>query len=264
MDARVRRRYELIDEDDRLWQPGLGELTRLRTWDVFDRLLPERARIADIGGGPGTHAAYLSRAGHDVILFDPVPRHVERAAARSATGPPFRAELAEARDLPLPNGSVDVALLMGPLYHLTEYDHRVAALAEVARVLRPGGLILAEVITRYAWVMDATRQRLLGQAQTWADFEQIRRTGLSKDPDLLADGAFWAYFHHPDELVRELEVTGFGDIRLVAVEGFAWLLDDLAERLRDPDDLLRAVRLTESEPSMLGASPHLIGRARRP
>jgi SAM-dependent methyltransferase len=264
MDARVRRRYELVDEDDRLWQPGLGELTRRRTWDILDRLLPDRARIADIGGGPGTHAAYLARAGHDVILLDPMPRHVEAAAARSAAGPPFRVERAEARDLPLADGSVDVALVMGPLYHLTEDDHRLAALAEAARVLRPGGLIVAEVITRYAWVMDATRQGLLGEAQTWADFDHIRRTGQSKDPDLVADGAFWAYFHHPDELVRELAVAGFGDTRLVAVEGFAWLLGDLPERLREPDDLLRAVRLTESEPSMLGASPHVIGWAHRP
>jgi SAM-dependent methyltransferase len=266
MDPRVRRRYELVDEDDRLWQPGIGELVRLRTWDLFDRHLPDRARVADIGGGPGTHAAYLARRGHDVVLLDPVPRHVEAARARSAAQPetPFRADVAEARDLPLADGSADVALVMGPLYHLVERADRVAALAEAARVLRPGGLILAEVITRFAWVMDATRQHRLDESQTWDDFDWILRTGQSKDPDKLADGAFWAYFHRLDELESELTAAGFTDVRLLAVEGFAWLLGDLADRLTRPAELLRAVRLTESQPSMLGASPHVIGWARRP
>lgn len=263
IDPRIRRRYELVDEDDRLWQPGHGDLMRLRTWDIFDRHLPEPCRVADIGGGPGTHAAYLARGGHDVVLIDPVPRHVERARARSASQPqaPFQSEQAEARHLPLADRSVDAALLMGPLYHLMERDERVAALREAARVLRPGGRVLAEIITRYAWVMDATLKGLLGIPETWQDFACIVRTGLSKEPERLADGSFWAYFHRPEELVTELELAGFGDVRLVAVEGFAWLLDNLPQRLADPGDLLRVLRLTESEPSMLGVSEHVIGSA---
>jgi len=264
IDPRVTRRYEVVDEDDRLWQAGLGDLVRLRTWDLFDRFLPEHGRVADIGGGPGTHAAYLARRGHDVVLIDPVPRHVEAAAARSASQPQalFDVQQAEARHLPLADGSVDAALLMGPLYHLVERGDRLAALREAARILRPGGHILAEVITRHAWVMDATLKGLLDDATTWEDFDWILRTGQSKDPDKLVDGGFWAYFHRPDELVAELELAGFSEIQLVSVEGFAWLLGDLPQRMTDPADLLRAVRLTESEPSMLGASAHIIASAR--
>jgi SAM-dependent methyltransferase len=143
-----------------------------------------------------------------------------------------------------------------------ERGDRLAALREAARVLRPGGRILAEVITRHAWVMDATLKGLLDDAATWEDFDWILRNGQSKDPDKLVDGSFWAYFHRPDELVTELELAGFSEIQLVSVEGFAWLLGDLAQRMTDPADLLRAVRLTESEPSMLGASAHIIASAR--
>jgi hypothetical protein len=80
----------------------------------------------------------------------------------------------------------------------------------------------------------------------------------------LSDGNFWAYFHRSDELETELELAGFTEIQLLAVEGFAWLLDDLPRRMSDPAHLLRAVRLTESEPSMLGTSAHIIAAARRP
>jgi hypothetical protein len=130
-------------------------------------------------------------------------------------------------------------------------------------VLRPGGLVLAEIITRCAWTMEATLKRLLDDPSVWDDFDWNLRTGLTKDPAKVADGSFWAYLHRPEELAAELEMVGLRDVELRAVEGFAWLLDDLPDRMAEPADLLRAVRLTESEPSMLGASPHVIGSARR-
>lgn len=65
--------------------------------------------------------------------------------------------------------------------------------------------------------------------------------------------------HRPDELRGELAEAGFGDVGLVAVEGFAWLLGDLEAQVAEPGPLLHAVRLTESEPSMLGCSGHVIG-----
>src|SRR6266704_3624317 len=51
--------------------------------------------------------------------------------------------------------------------------------------------------------------------------------------------------------------AGFRDVQLLAVEGFAWLMGDLPQRMAKSVDLLRALRLTESEPSMLGVSAHL-------
>jgi SAM-dependent methyltransferase len=153
---------------------------------------------------------------------------------------------------------------MGPLYHLVEHADRVAALDEARRVLRPGGRILAEVICRHAWVLDATVKGLLDSPEIWDVFERTIEHGLSQDPAETSDGSFWAYFHRPDELGGELTDAGFEEVQLVAVEGFAWLLDDLAERMAEPEPLLRAVGLTESEPSMLGCSAHVIGVATRP
>ena len=49
------------------------------------------------------------------------------------------AEVGDARDLNLPDSSVDAVVLLGPLYHLRERAHRVQALREASRVVRPGG-----------------------------------------------------------------------------------------------------------------------------
>ncbi|WP_308301391.1 class I SAM-dependent methyltransferase [Frankia sp. Mgl5] len=232
----------------------------------FARFLPEHGSVVDVGGGPGTHAAHLAERGYDVLLVDPVVRHVEMAQARcrSQQHAPFRAQRGEARSLPVADQAADVVLLMGPLYHLVQADERAAALREASRVLRPGGAVLVEVITRHAWVLDATKKGLLDSDGVWEDFDRNLRTGLSQDPERHTDGAFWAYFHNPEELRGELDLAGYQDTRLVAVEGFAWLLGDLEQRMADPADLLRVIRLTETEPSMLGTSAHVIGVARKP
>jgi SAM-dependent methyltransferase len=260
IDPRVARHYDVIDEGDRLAKPGLGDLVRLRTWDVFDRFLPAGGSVLDVGGATGVHSEYLADAGHDVLLVEPVARHVEAARARSAGR--FRAERGEARALPAADASVDGVLLMGPLYHLIDRADRIVALREAMRVLRPGGVLLAEVIARHAWILDATKQRLLGDPFVWEEFDRTVRTGLTQDPAAPRDGGFFAYFHRMDELRVELAEAGGREVELVAVEGFGWLLDDLPERMRAPAELIRAIRLTESEPSMLGVSAHVIGVAR--
>ncbi|MGH9209081.1 MAG: class I SAM-dependent methyltransferase [Acidimicrobiales bacterium] len=88
--------------------------------------------MLDIGGGTGVYARWLLDQGYDVTLIDPVELHITQA---TQTGVP--ATVGDARHLDHPDESIDVALLLGPLYHLTEPEDRLAALAEARRVLRP-------------------------------------------------------------------------------------------------------------------------------
>jgi len=266
LDERVRVRYELGDEDARLWKPGVGTLVRLRTWSILERVLPARARVLDVGGGPGTHAAHLAKLGHQVRLFDPMPRHLELARERSRSQPeaPFEVEQGVASQIAAEDGSADGVLLMGPLYHLVDRAERLRALREARRVLRPGGVLAAEVISRYGWLLDASTKGSLGDPAVWEDIEHSVATGLSQiDPANVRPGAFWAYFHRLDELRAELAEAGFEDATLFGVEGYGWLLSDLESRLVEPAHLLRALQLCETEPSMLGVSAHVIGVATR-
>ncbi|HUP86074.1 MAG TPA: class I SAM-dependent methyltransferase [Acidimicrobiales bacterium] len=255
-DRRVVRRYELDDEAGRLWRPGVGDLVRLRTWDIFERHLPEQGRIADIGGGPGTHAAHLVNQGYEVVLVDPVQRHIEQA--RAATGGRATCSLGDARALDLPDASFDAVLLMGPLYHLPERHDRDLALREAHRILKPGGRLVSEVITRHAWILDATGRGLIHDPDVRAGFDVNIGTGLSADPSKLRDGGFWAYFHRVEEAGSEVEAAGFLDLEHIGVEGHAWLLGNLEKLLLQPQQLLEVIRLIESEPALLGMSAHLV------
>ena len=257
-------------ERDRL-QRGRGRLEFARTRDILERYLPAPpCRIADIGGGPGTHATWLAAAGYSVSLIDLVPALVDQARAR-AVEHPFTAQVADARDLPFADGSFDAALVLGPLYHLPDAQGRQTALREARRVLRPGGLLVGAAITRFAPLLEAMRARQL-------DDERRRRLtdGVLADGHLASGGGFTtAFCHTPEQLRDELHSADLEDVELLAVEGPGWLLYD--HDLGQPegrggpdvdDELLQmtvtAARLIESEPSLLGASPHLLAIARRP
>jgi hypothetical protein len=75
-----------------------------------------------------------------------------------------------------------------------------------------------------------------------------------------------AYFHLPEELGHEVTEAGLRLRALLAVEGPAWMLPDIQQRLADPtrrEGVLAAIRRVETEPSLLGASSHLLAVAYR-
>lgn len=101
--------------------------------------------VLEVGIGAGPNMPYLRRNGADIRVLgvDPNPfmrPHAEAAAAR-CTFPPSRLSLLEgtAEALPLEDGSVDAAICT---LVLCSVDDVAAALAEVKRVLRPGGRFL--------------------------------------------------------------------------------------------------------------------------
>lgn len=75
-----------------------------------------------------------------------------------------------------------------------------------------------------------------------------------------------AYFHRPDELVDELRGAGFRIEGCYGLEGPCGMLPDFDERWSDPRrraGMIRVAEMVESEPSLLGMSPHVLAVARR-
>jgi SAM-dependent methyltransferase len=115
---------------------------------------------------------------------------------------PFQARVGDARELPDPDGSFDAALLLGPLYHLTEREDRVVALREASRVVRPGGPVFAVGISRFASVLDGVRAGYLLEAEFREIVERDLSEGQHRNPGERPGWFTTAFFHHPDELER--------------------------------------------------------------
>ncbi|MFJ2889660.1 class I SAM-dependent methyltransferase [Streptomyces sp. NPDC087305] len=265
-DPAVRVREEILayyaqgKEDGRLRQ-GSDRLEFWRTQDVLRRLLPTApARVLDVGGGSGIHAEWLARDGYEVQLLDPVPLHVEQAAQL----PGVEARVGDARELPDQDASYDVVLLLGPLYHLPERADRVRALSEARRVVRPGGLVVAATINRFAGLHDMLRQELYFTAEHRARVDREREEGRHDSED---GGLFTtAYFAQPHEAPEEFTDAGLAVTGQYGLEGVAWLMGGIEDWLDDPDRreaVLAATRRIESEPTLLGTSGHLLTAGRR-
>ncbi len=103
--------------------------------EVIRELLPPPAGRAavDIGCGEGRWTRYLAAIGWHTTGVD---RSGPLVAAAREAHPDGNYAVAEATALPLADASVDLALCVNVLMHVVELD---AAVAELVRVLRPGG-----------------------------------------------------------------------------------------------------------------------------
>jgi SAM-dependent methyltransferase len=267
--AEIVEHYRAVDEGSRITR-GFGQLELLRTQETVRRHLPSgrgRLRVADIGGATGVHAAWLAADGHEVALFDIVPEHVEVARRLAERTPGVTASLADARELPVPDAEFDAALLLGPLYHLTERDDRLAALREAARAVRSGGILFAAAISRFASLFDGLARGSLFDPEFRRIVEQDLGTGQHRNENNNPRWFTTAFFHHPEELRQECRDAGLDVLEIVGLEGLAVWQPQLADRWDDPasrEIILQAARATETEPSLQALSAHLIAVARVP
>lgn len=245
-----------------------GQLEKLRTEAILSRELPSApAVIFDIGGGAGIHALPLARKGYEVHLIDPVERHLQQARDQVTSSGVALASisLGDARNLELPANLADAVLLLGPLYHLTDHSQRIKALREAHRILKPGGVIFAAGISRFASLIDGLSSGFFHDAAFREIVADDLHSGQHRNP---TDNPFYfttAYFHRPEELAAELKEAGFVETRVLAVEGPAWSAAHFREVWKDQAQkakLMEFLSKIETEPALLGASAHLIAVAK--
>jgi SAM-dependent methyltransferase len=261
--------YAKGKEAGRLFE-GHGVIELARTQEIILRHLPAPpGTILDVGGGPGVYACWLASLGYRVHLVDAVPLHVEQAAAASARQPGAllaSCRLGDARRLEQAGGSADAVLLLGPLYHLTERSERILALRESYRVLKPGGLLVAAAVGRFASLFSGVAENLLADPDFAAIVARDLVDGQHRNP---TDHDYFttAYFHLPRELESEVKEAGFAQVELLGVEGPGWLLPDLDRRWADPAErrrILDAARAIEREPTLMGLHAHILAVGGKP
>jgi SAM-dependent methyltransferase len=144
---------------------------------VFDQILrgniTSEMRVLDAGCGYGRNLVYPLRSGCEVFAVDADPAgvdHVRQLSAALETGLPeenFRVARIEA--MPFPDGFADVVLCNSVLHFSRDEKHFGAMLAELWRVLRPGGILFCRLGSRIGM-----------------DFEEVR-PGIF----VIADGSRW-------------------------------------------------------------------------
>lgn len=259
MDARIQAYYsqQFVEAERLTVRSAQGRLELERVQELVTDRIPPGSRILDVGGATGVHAATLAAAGHEVVLVDPVPEQVREAGRRGT----FEAVVGDARDLRFGDDAFDVALLLGPLYHLRSREDRLLALAEARRVVRPGGWVFAAAIPRFVRLRSMSLAEGVPQPcpPDWiALLEQGEAPDWGRFPG--------AHFHTAAELAEELRQAGLVDVGVCAIEG----PDGLAlEQLSEVDEdlhraALRLVRAVGHLPGVADLSNHMMGIAQVP
>ncbi len=233
---KVQRYYEATDEWNRLETPA-GRLEFERTKIVLQRHLRPHSEILDLGGGPGRYTVLLAGLDHRVRLADLSEPQLQIARSKieeaGVADRVLSVDRVSATDLGVyADASFDAVLCMGPFYHLTSVEEHAKAAREVARIVKPGGLVFVAFIPRLAGLAG-----LLLKAAS--DVEQVSPEGYL---DVLRSGVFrndtqrgWqeGYLFEPRELEDLLTASGLSCIEVVSLRGIAFGREEALETIKE-------------------------------
>jgi len=169
----------------------------------------------DIGGGFGRLSAVLIDYADQVTLVDPSTQQLD-LSREIFPGHPFERELAEAAKLPFDDGSIDLAIMVRVLHHLPDPENE---LAELARVLRPGGHA----------VVEAANSAHAGRRMA----ALLRGQRISAEPVDIRSEQAWTrgsapyVNHHPRTITRQLAAVGLEVRQTLSASNFRHPLANL-------------------------------------
>lgn len=175
-----------------LMAPHYDRLASFRRGERMAELLrlPTRGSILDAAGGTGRVAQHLAPQAGLAIVIDVSQPMLRQAAAK----PSLVVVQAEVENLPLPRRSQARIVMVDAFHHLRDQER---ALAEMARVLEPGGclVILEPDVRRLGVRLIALAERLLLMRSRFRHGEEIAgmamRLGLVSRLERDADGSVW-------------------------------------------------------------------------
>lgn len=238
------------------WADDVGEFSTIRFWvnpvrfGYFERVLNRdralergRRKLLDVGCGGGLLAEEFARIGFDVTGIDPAPETVQTARTHaSVSGLSIEYETGSGEHLPFPEGVFDYVTCCDVLEHVDNVDR---VIAEIARVLKPGGLFFYDTINR----TFISKLVMIKVMQEWPS------TAFVSEPNVHV----WERFIKPAELVGLLdrhgldqrEMRGISPQRLNPIR----LLLDLHRRAQGKISFMElGRRLALQETGNLGAS----------
>jgi 2-polyprenyl-6-hydroxyphenyl methylase/3-demethylubiquinone-9 3-methyltransferase len=212
----IRNNLAFYDQQAPHWwdeQATIAPLKRLNPlrFEYFDRVVPGWAglTVLDVGCGGGFTCEFLARRGAQVWGIDLSAACINVAKIHAAQeNLPITYCCGAAEHLPYPDCSVDRVVCVDVLEHVADPQR---AVAEISRVLKPGGIFCFDTINRTG------QSRLV---MIW-----LLENLLRQIPRGIHD---WQKFITPAELTQMLEQTGFSSIQ---IDGFNLFGSTIAEHL---------------------------------
>jgi ubiquinone/menaquinone biosynthesis C-methylase UbiE len=142
------------EEYIRLTENSLREAEFQLIIDLLDEYIPNGATVIDVGSGPGRYAEYLLKRNCKVGVVDLSAKSLKAFSDRMKDSccqdNIIFNQVSCATQLNwITDNSADSILLMGPLYHLINEEHRNNAISHCSRILKPGGLLFSVFLSPF-------------------------------------------------------------------------------------------------------------------
>lgn len=135
--------YGGYDEEGRLLSKH-GQVEYLTTMRYIEKYLKPGMRILEIGAATGRYSHALARMGYEVDAVELVQHNIDIFKEKTLPGERVTIRQGNAKDLSFfADGSYDITLLLGPMYHLFTVDEQKQALSEALRVTKKDGILFA-------------------------------------------------------------------------------------------------------------------------
>lgn len=169
--------YSRYDENGRTEGTRHGQLEYRTAMAYIHRYAAKGSKILEIGAGTGRYSIALAGEGMDVTAVELVGSNLAVLREKSGGMANLRSFQGDATDLSrFPDGTFDVTLSFGPMYHLYERDEVDRAIDEAVRVTKPGGVILFAFISVFG-IMYANYfygNWAEGQAENFTEDHRVR------------------------------------------------------------------------------------------
>ena len=239
MSEKVVSDYNGYDYKKEFWEKADREYEDQADRMAIRKLLPKRMeKFADIGGGYGRLAnEYLKRA-RKVYLFDYSKSELKQA--KEIYGDKIETKAGDIYKLPFKDNELDGLMMVRVTHHLKYMDK---AMAELYRVLKPGGVAVIEVANKRT--LPKMARFVLGKSKVNPFDKKV-----ANYKEISADGF---YNYHPKYVEEIFEKTGFKQERVLSVSNFRskWLkkifgTDRLVRMENGAQQLLAGVRFAPS------------------
>lgn len=236
MDATTTQIHDYFDNNTTEWDRLRNDIPGRVSHEIHRRFLDEHLtpgmRVLEIGAGPGTFTHHLAQAGAKIVVTDLSRRQLaenQRRITEASLAHNITAwRTADIRDLShFPTSAYDLTLAYGgPLSYV--FEDAPVAMAELLRVTRPGGTVVASVMSTlgaHRYYMRAVIEETLGHGTDITD--KIWRTG---DLRPIQPTGHVCQMYRADQI---LDLVAHAGAETTAISASNWA------SLADPDALAR-------------------------
>lgn len=249
--------YNKFCEEKRLGRRH-GQVEYMITMHYIHKYLEgiENPSIIDIGAGTGRYSVQLADEGYDVAAVELVKYNLGILKAKGSSVKAYQGNALKLSRFA--DDSFDMALLLGPLYHLYTAEDKVQALREAARVTKPGGYILAAYcMNEYGVLMYGFRQ---------GNVRQCMQDGrLTKDFHCVSEPKDLYDYVRLEDIEQLNAKAGLTRVRIIAPDGPAnYMRQELHAMDEETFALFVEYQMSVCErQDLLGASAHTVDILRK-